>query len=145
MQGWLSLSNSGPGEGTLKLLPSLKLSTAYIMLRPFFVNDEHFDASQPTFPGATPGKGQFFPTSTWHPHLQLERTVVSVPRVKPGDYVFWHADLVHEVEGLHGGLEDNSVSSPSHLGKSTTNRTALICRSYITPTFHCAHITSKIC
>lgn len=80
------------------------------MLRPFFVDGERFDASQPTFPGATPGHGQFFPTRKWHPHLQLERTVVSVPRVRPGDYVFWHADLVHEVERRHNGLEDSSVS-----------------------------------
>jgi hypothetical protein len=112
MQGWLSLSDCGPGEGTLRLLPSVKLSTAYIMLRPFFVDGESFDASQPTFPGATSGLGQFFPTRKWHPHLQLEKTIVSVPRVKPGDYVFWHADLVHEVEGRHDGLEDSSVSLP---------------------------------
>ena len=110
MQGWLSLSECGPGEGTLRLLPSVKLSTAYIMLRPFFVDGERFDASQPTFPGATPGQGQFFPTGKWHPHLQLERMVVSVPKVKPGDYVFWHADLVHGVERTHGGSEDSSVS-----------------------------------
>jgi hypothetical protein len=110
MQGWLSLCECGPGEGTLRLLPSVKLSTAYIMLRPFFVDGERFDTSQPTFPGATPGQGQFFPTSKWHPHLQLERMVVSVPKVRPGDYVFWHADLVHDVERRHGGLEDSSVS-----------------------------------
>lgn len=110
MQGWLSLSDCGPGEGTLRLLPSLKLSTAYIMLRPFFGDGERFDASQSTFLGMTPGKRQFFPTSKWHPHLPLERTVMSLPRVKRGDYVFWHADLVHEVEGRHDGLEDSSVS-----------------------------------
>lgn len=83
MQGWLSLSECGPGEGTLRLLPSLKLSTAYIMLRPFFLGDT-FDASQPTFPGATPGKGQFFPTTKWHPDLEQLRTMISVPKVNPG-------------------------------------------------------------
>lgn len=87
MQGWLSMSNCGPGEGTLRVLPSLKLSMAYIMLRPFF-QDEEFDVSQPTFPGATPGKGQFFPTLKHHPHLQQDRSIISVPTVHPGDYMF---------------------------------------------------------
>lgn len=36
LQGWLSLSNTGSGEGTLKVLPFLKEMTAYVMLRPFF-------------------------------------------------------------------------------------------------------------
>jgi hypothetical protein len=35
-QGWLAVSNTGPGEGTLKVFPDILLSTAYIMLRPFF-------------------------------------------------------------------------------------------------------------
>ena len=34
-QGWLSLSNSGPGRGTLRVLPLLREATAYWMLRPF--------------------------------------------------------------------------------------------------------------
>jgi len=25
-----------------------------------------------------------------HPHMKLEDTMVSVPRVEPGDMVFWH-------------------------------------------------------
>lgn len=87
MQGWLSMSHCGPGEGTLRVLPSLKLSMAYIMLRPFFL-DEELDASQPTFPGAIPGKGQFHPTSNFHPHLKQETSIISVPKVHPGDYMF---------------------------------------------------------
>jgi hypothetical protein len=27
-----------------------------------------------------------------HPHLELERTMVHVPRIKPGDFVAWHCD-----------------------------------------------------
>jgi hypothetical protein len=27
-----------------------------------------------------------------HPHLELERTMVHVPEVRPGDYVVWHCD-----------------------------------------------------
>ena len=60
LQGWLSLSHTGTGEGTLRLLPSLKASMAYMMLRPLFLNGT-FDDSQPTFPGAVPGLNQFKP------------------------------------------------------------------------------------
>jgi hypothetical protein len=35
-QGWLAVSDTGPGEGTLKVFPDILLSSAYIMLRPFF-------------------------------------------------------------------------------------------------------------
>lgn len=81
------MSHCGPGEGTLRVLPNLKLTMAYIMLRPFFMNED-LDASQPTFPGSTPGHGQFFPTSKFHPHLQQDRSIISVPKVHPGDYMF---------------------------------------------------------
>lgn len=33
-QGWLSLSTVKPGGGTLRLCPIIKLSTAYVLLRP---------------------------------------------------------------------------------------------------------------
>lgn len=35
-QGWLAVSETGPNQGTLKVFPDINLSTAYIMLRPFF-------------------------------------------------------------------------------------------------------------
>lgn len=35
-QGWLSLSHTGPREGTLMVNPLNKLATAYFLLRPFF-------------------------------------------------------------------------------------------------------------
>ncbi|TQB69294.1 hypothetical protein MPDQ_002091 [Monascus purpureus] len=98
------------GEGTLRLVPNLKASTAYLMLRPFFVQDETFDDVTPTFPGATPGNLQFFPTNALHPHLEMEKSMVGIPPVKPGDYVFWHCDLIHEVDKFHPGTRDSSVS-----------------------------------
>jgi hypothetical protein len=110
MQGWLSLSHTGTGEGTLRLLPSLKLTTAYLMLRPFFVINEEFDDMVPTFPGATPGETQLFPTKELHPHLNLDRMMVGIPPVRPGDYVFWHCDLIHEVDKFHPGTRDSSVA-----------------------------------
>lgn len=108
LQGWISLSHTKTGEGTLRLLPSLKASVAYLMLRPLFTNDE-FDDSLPTFPGATPGQTQFFPTAEHHPHLDINRTLVGIPPVRPGDYVFWHCDLVHGVDATNPGKNDSSV------------------------------------
>ncbi|KAF5599498.1 DUF1479 domain-containing protein [Fusarium pseudoanthophilum] len=109
LQGWLSLSNTQTGEGTLRVLPSLKLSMAYIMLRPLFHTGEYND-SLPTFPGATPGQTQFFPTAEGHPDLDIKRAIVGIPPVRPGDYVFWHCDLVHGVDPTNPGLVDSSVS-----------------------------------
>ncbi|KAF4337908.1 DUF1479 domain protein [Fusarium beomiforme] len=109
LQGWLSLSHTQTGEGTLRVLPSLKLSMAYIMLRPLFHTGEYND-SLPTFPGATPGQTQFFPTVEGHPDLDIKRSIVGIPPVRPGDYVFWHCDLVHGVDPTNPGLVDSSVS-----------------------------------
>ena len=110
LQGWLSLSNTSTGEGTLRLLPSLKASVAYIMLRPFFLNGvDDLDNTQPIFPGSEPGNTQFCPTDKGHPHLDLKESIVGIPPVKPGDYVFWHCDLVHEVDKFHPGTTDSSV------------------------------------
>lgn len=110
MQGWMSLSHTNTGEGTLRLVPELKCATAYQMLRPYFVLDERFNDTAPLFPGANPGNLQFFPTTKLHPHLLLEKSMVGIPPVKPGDYVFWHCDLVHEVDRFHPGTRDSSVS-----------------------------------
>ena len=110
MQGWLSLSHTATGEGTLRLLPSLKLTTAYQLLRPYFILNETFDATTPLFPGAEPGNLQFLPTRSLHPHLLLDKSMLGIPPVKPGDYVFWHCDLVHEVDRTHPGTHDSSVS-----------------------------------
>jgi len=115
-QGWTSMSTTGPGEGTLRVGPFLKLVTAYVILRPFFkprtpfsgLDDWVVDLESATFPGSQMGKTQELSDAT-HPHLQLSRTMVSVPRVEPGDQIFWHCDLVHAVEGFHGGQGDSSV------------------------------------
>ncbi|KAL4801802.1 hypothetical protein BDV18DRAFT_164612 [Aspergillus unguis] len=125
MQGWLSLSHTGTGEGSLRLLPSLKASVAYIMLRPLFHTGE-FNDTLPTFPGATPGSTQFFPTPEHHPHLRLDRAVISIPPVRPGDYVFWHCDLVHGVDATNPGLTDSSVFYNACNPLTVNNAAALV-------------------
>ncbi|KAH9902605.1 DUF1479-domain-containing protein [Cubamyces lactineus] len=123
-QGWLALSETAPKEGTLQVFPNVLLSNAYIVLRPFFTpkegksaesfapEDWQFDISNPDFPGIY-SLGQAFtgprPNTNSHPHLRLDETMVSVPKVYPGDMVFWHCDVVHAVEKQHAGKEDSTV------------------------------------
>lgn len=107
-QGWLSMSSTGPTEGTLRLCPLLKHATAYLILRPFF--DAHSGELNPdtAFPGSVPGAGQEYNSET-HPHLDLETSMVSAPQVEPGDYFAWHCDTIHAVDKEHRGSGDSSV------------------------------------
>ena len=107
-QGWLSMSDTRPREGTLKLCPMLKHATAYILLRPFFDLSSSKLALDSSFPGSVPAAAQECNDET-HPHLQLERTMISVPRVEPGDFVAWHCDTIHSVDKEHQGRSDSSV------------------------------------
>lgn len=147
-QGWLSMSNTGPNEGTLLVNPLMHRATAYVLLRPFFspVNESRgpgfLDESNWKFTGvegmtsdlqgASPGHGQEL-TDELHPHLELERTMVHMPKIKPGDFVAWHCDsklktascnsvrnrhtdfylftfsAIHSVDKKHQGASDSSV------------------------------------
>ncbi|RLV92547.1 Uncharacterized protein YbiU [Spathaspora sp. JA1] len=114
LQGWLALSNNKSGEGTLRILPNIKLSMAYIMLRPFFwkdpesgdLDDYEIDLTSPKFPGAIPSTGQLFLGDFYH-HLQ--QGVVSIPDVQKGSFVYWHCDIPHEVDREHNGDGPSSV------------------------------------
>ena len=96
------MSVTGPGEGTLRVAPLLKLATAYLILRPFFrprtsssgLDDWVVDLDSPAFPGSQMGKTQELSEIT-HPHLQLSRTMLSVPRVEPGDQIYCECHSYH--------------------------------------------------
>lgn len=107
-QGWLSMSDTAPGEGSLHVCPMLMHSTAYTMLRPFFDLKTQEPALDNDFPGSVPGACQEYNPVT-HPHLDLESTMVSVPKVEPGDFVAWHCDSLHSVDKEHRGAKDSSV------------------------------------
>lgn len=117
LQGWLALSDNKSGEGTLRVLPNIRLVISYVMLRPLFWNDPalgkyedyEMDLETPKFPGVTPLEGQLYTLPELFPHLRQERLVVSIPDVKKGSFVFWHADLAHEVDMEHNGPNDLSV------------------------------------
>ncbi|RDA90851.1 hypothetical protein CP533_1544 [Ophiocordyceps camponoti-saundersi (nom. inval.)] len=111
-QGLLALSTTEPGM--LRLLPSPRLATAYYLLRPFFSPrrpaptsprpgpdwDAYLDPSNwelqsepdTIIHGAVPGHAQRL-TERWHPHLHLRSSLVTLPTLQPGDYIFWHPDL----------------------------------------------------
>jgi Protein of unknown function (DUF1479) len=125
-QGWLAMSSIAPKEGTLLVHPLLQEAMAYILLRPFFhplrersscateteyLSFENWALEDPVtsiFHGATPGHGQEV-NPEWHPHLHLDRCMVHIGHVEPGDYVVWHCDSIHAVDSVHSGKEDSSV------------------------------------
>ncbi|KAL2136629.1 hypothetical protein VTI74DRAFT_2658 [Chaetomium olivicolor] len=115
-QGWLALDHipSGPGSSSVQVCPLPRHATAYFLLRPFFSppssnnnpnnNDDDDNNEQWTFNrpqnsilhGALPSYAQEI-NPALHPHLQLERSLVPVPHLEPGDYLVWHPDLIHAV------------------------------------------------
>ena len=152
-QGWLSMSSTAPKEGTLMVNPLLQLSTTYLLLRPFFAPIKQLGSSSSSesmteylqadnwmlktgdeitseLQGANPGHAQELSQSL-HPHLDLSRTMVHIPQIKPGDYVVWHCDsklplhytsvflyefvthildpAIHAVDKIHEGNSDSSV------------------------------------
>ncbi|KAL7419631.1 hypothetical protein Q5752_005544 [Cryptotrichosporon argae] len=123
-QGWTSLSHTGPGEGTLRVYPFIRESTAYTLLRPLFrakqsaaelardayLNPANWelDLSTSAFPNSPPGRGQEQSEHT-HPHLDLARSMVSLPPVAPGDQAWWHGDAIHAVEPAHTGAGPSAV------------------------------------
>ena len=83
------------------LVPDIKTVTAYMILRPFFkkpdgdwTKAEHWEIDDETgwFPGTYRWDSQLLSPAS-HPHLHLEKTLMSVPAMEPGDTIWWHADV----------------------------------------------------
>ena len=109
-QGWMSMSETKAGEGTLMVNPLFQKASAYYLLRPFFrpnkavgdVDSNTFlsvnnwgteSEATPVLQGAVPSNCQEL-NDVLHPHLELGKTMVHVPKIRPGDYVAWHCDSV---------------------------------------------------
>jgi hypothetical protein len=93
-------------------MPDLLSSSAYTLLRPFVLQDIQtgkwtLDDRTSTFHGAAMGAGQEL-LATEHAHIH-SNGFVSIPRVQPGDAVFWHCDVAHMVENQHRGTDDSRV------------------------------------
>ena len=102
-QGWTALTPAAAREGTLMLYPEVTNVIAYVLLRPFFSPPEKeediMDASKWTFdPDTTAFPGTFKDQSqrmsiTSHPHLRFEQCLTYIPKMNPGDTVWWHTDV----------------------------------------------------
>ncbi|MDD1782980.1 DUF1479 domain-containing protein [Enterovibrio sp. ZSDZ35] len=93
-QGWVALTPQGKGDGTLQMVPST-LAMPYMLLRA--IQD---DVPEDDLCGAAPGRALTV-SAQWHP-LLLEG-LVSIPKMQPGDTVWWHPDTIHAVEDKHNG------------------------------------------
>lgn len=97
------MTSAGVNEGSLLLYPDVKTAMAYVILRPLFDAPEDecdiMDATKWTlnaergwFPGTWRQLPQIVSPAS-HPHLRLEKCLVDIPTMRPGDTVWWHADV----------------------------------------------------
>ena len=105
-QGWTALTEQGPSDGTLKLIPIVR-NIVYILYRALLD-----DVPEDSLCGALQGRA-LNTNPEWH-DLPL-RGLVSIPNLFPGDTVWWHPDLTHAVEDLHEG---NNFSNVMYIGTS---------------------------
>ncbi len=99
-QGWTALTAQGPGDGTLQVVP-LSRAIAWVLLRPFAP-----DVPDESLCGAEASK---FLSISRQWHGPLLRALAPIPRVEPGDTVWWHPDLIHAVEPVHTGTAPSNV------------------------------------
>jgi len=105
-QGWTALTEQGPNDGTLKLIPIVR-NIVYTLYRALLD-----DVPENSLCGASPGRA-LDTNPEWH-DLPL-RALVSIPILYPGDTIWWHPDLTHAVEGHHAG---NNFSNVMYIGAS---------------------------
>lgn len=87
-QGWTALSDMAPTEGVLHVVP-IPAAMSYLLLRALAD-----DVAEDDLCGAA--NGQALPVNErWHSLLLPALT--AIPRVEPGDTVWWHGDLIHSV------------------------------------------------
>jgi Protein of unknown function (DUF1479) len=99
-QGWTALTEQGQGDGTLQLIP-ISNSMVYMLLRAL-----QDDVPEDELCGAKPGRALSV-QAEWH--ALLLKALTSIPRMQPGDTVFWHSDVVHAVENEHRGKGYSNV------------------------------------
>jgi hypothetical protein len=100
-QGWTALTAQGEGDGTLQVIPFLRESISYLMLRPFLDDVPYEDWC------GSLAKKAFNVSKEWH--APLMEGLCSIPKLQPGDTVWWHPDLIHSVEKKHEGNNYSNV------------------------------------
>ncbi|KAI2622617.1 hypothetical protein GGS21DRAFT_541564 [Xylaria nigripes] len=151
-QGILALTVVEPGM--ISLLPSPKLSTVYFLLRPFFTAKEpapepsdgaekwekYLDPSNWTFEkepssiihGAVPGHAQRV-TAAWHPHLQLDKSLVTPPTLQVGDYIVWHPDQAYQFSNAYDPTATISTIKPDKPPADLSSHTSMLVYSPAAP------------
>lgn len=99
-QGWTALTEQGPDDGTLQILPVAN-AISYVLLRAL-----QSDVPENELCLAKPGRALGV-DHQWHP--DLTPGIVSIQTVAPGDTVWWHPDVVHAVGNEHHGKDYASV------------------------------------
>ena len=100
-QGWVALTEQGPGDGTLQLIPLAK-SMAFILTRALLDDVDENDLC-----GSKPARALSVNSKY---HSLLLRGLVSRPKMNAGDTVWWHPDVVHGVEDHHTGKGYSNVA-----------------------------------
>ena len=113
-QGWTALTEQGPGDGTLELLP-ITNAISYVLLRAL-----QDDLPETELCLARPGRALGV-DANWHP--DLTPGIVPIQTVTPGDTVWWHPDVVHSVGKEHNGKDYASVIYIGASPDCTKNRT----------------------
>jgi hypothetical protein len=115
-QGWTALTEQGQGDGTLRLLP-IPRAIVYLLLRPLLD-----DVPADSFCDAAPGRA-LGASERWH--APLLPAFVSIPKLYPGDTIWWHPDLLHAVEDVHTGSRYSNVMYISAAPDCAKNRAFL--------------------
>ena len=99
-QGWVALTNQGPSDGTLQLIPIAK-SIAFILTRAL-----EDDVNEKELCGSKAARALSINKEY---HSILLKALTSIPLMNPGDTVWWHPDVVHAVEDKHYGNDYSNV------------------------------------
>jgi hypothetical protein len=115
-QGWTALTEQGKGDGTLRLLP-MPRAIVYMLLRPLCD-----DVPDESLCDAAPGRA-LGASERWH--APVLPALVSIPKMYPGDTIWWHPDMVHGVEDVHRGTDYSNVMYISSSPDCAKNRAFL--------------------
>ena len=99
-QGWTALTEQGPNDGTLQLIPIAK-AMAYVLTRALLD-----DIPENELCGSKIGRAL---SVNKEYHSLLLKGLISIPKMKPGDTVWWHPDVIHAVEDKHSGKNYSNV------------------------------------
>jgi hypothetical protein len=99
-QGWTALTQQGPNDGTLQLLP-IADAMPWMLLRAL-----QDDVPEDELCGAAACRAMVIGREY---HGLLLQGYGAIPLMQPGDAIFWHPDVLHGVEDAHRGTGYSSV------------------------------------